>query len=70
MIRKAKKTLLPLLTIMVLVINVKAQSAADSTVKKTEKKYQSKPPETQTFGAEAFTKSKKPLCAGWVWRAF
>jgi L-ascorbate metabolism protein UlaG (beta-lactamase superfamily) len=56
----AKYLILPLFTIWVSFINVQAQTTSDSTVtRKTEKKYQAKPPKTQPFGEEAFEASNK-----------
>ena len=56
---QSKKLTLSLLSIVISIIGLQAQSTSDTTTKKTEKKYQAKPPKTQPFGAEAFGKSNK-----------
>ncbi|MES2773956.1 MAG: MBL fold metallo-hydrolase [Bacteroidota bacterium] len=53
-----KKLSFLLSALLVLLFNSDAQTANDS-LKSTEKKYQAKAAKTQTFGAEAFGKSKK-----------
>ena len=57
MISSTKSYVLPLLVVLFWSMNVQAQSGAASAAKKTEKKYQAKAPETQSFGAEAFNAS-------------
>ena len=57
--RKSKKIVLSLLSILIPIISLQAQSTSDNSTKKTEKKYQAKAPKTQPFGAEAFGKSNK-----------
>lgn len=50
---KAKQVAIVLI-LAVLTVSVRAQQKTDSLAKKTEKKYQAKPPQTQPFGKEAF----------------
>jgi L-ascorbate metabolism protein UlaG (beta-lactamase superfamily) len=58
-IMKAKVLILALFSLLITVIMLHAQSAADSITKKTAKKYQAIAPPTQPFGAEAFKPSKE-----------
>ena len=53
------KNLVLIFSVVFLTINLQAQTAPDSVTKKTEKKYQAKPPKTQHFGAGAFKASDK-----------
>jgi L-ascorbate metabolism protein UlaG (beta-lactamase superfamily) len=56
---KRRHLLLTILALSIFGINIQAQTVADTTRKKTEKKYQAKPPKTRPFGAEAFKASNK-----------
>ncbi len=55
---KLKQLVLPIAIILIFAATGQAQST-DTTINKTAKKYQAKPPKTQPFGKEAFGKSNK-----------